>query len=106
LAIDFPHPRRPWCSHCKTNGHATEDFPELIEKWEGRAWKRGANLIGSEIKRISKGKFLNINIFTQGGARIGFDVDDLPHIQKAIPKEDRYDPLKQKMFFKDAIEAF
>jgi hypothetical protein len=36
MAIDFPHPRRPWCSHCITNGHTTEDSPELIEKWEDR----------------------------------------------------------------------
>jgi hypothetical protein len=34
ISRDFPHPRWPWFSHCRTNGHATEDFLELIEKWE------------------------------------------------------------------------
>jgi hypothetical protein len=31
--------RRPWCAHCRNNTHATEDFPELIVKWEDRARK-------------------------------------------------------------------
>jgi hypothetical protein len=34
MARDCPHPRQPWCSHCRTNGHTTEDFPEIIEKLE------------------------------------------------------------------------
>jgi hypothetical protein len=34
------------------------------------------------------------------------NVDALPQIQKARPKGDKYDPLKQKLFFKDAIEVF
>jgi hypothetical protein len=34
LAIDCPHPRQPWFSQCKNNGHATEDCLELIAKWE------------------------------------------------------------------------
>jgi hypothetical protein len=38
--------------------------------------------------------------------KTGADVDTLPQIQKATPKEDRYDPLKQKLLFKDAIEIF
>jgi hypothetical protein len=106
LARDCPHPRRPWCSHCRTNGHATEDCPELIAKWEDRVRQRGTNLISSEIKRISKGQFPNLNIVTRGGAKTGVDVDTLPQIQKATPKGDRYDPLKKKLFFKDAIEVF
>jgi len=36
MARDFPHLRWPWCSHCRTNGHATEHCPELIAKWEDR----------------------------------------------------------------------
>jgi hypothetical protein len=106
LARDCPHPRRPWCSHCRTNGHTTEDCPELIAKWEDRVRQRGTNLISSEIKRISKGQFPNLNIVTRGGAKTGADVDTLPQIQKETPKGDRYDPLKQKLFFKDAIEVF
>ena len=27
-------PRRPWCSQCIVNAHATEDFPELIKRWK------------------------------------------------------------------------
>jgi len=56
MARDYPHPRRPWLSHYRTNGYATEDFPELVEKWEDRARKRATNLISLEIKRVIKGK--------------------------------------------------
>jgi hypothetical protein len=36
MARDRPHLRRPWFSHCITNGHATEECPKLIAKWEDR----------------------------------------------------------------------
>jgi hypothetical protein len=106
LARDCPHPRRPWCSHYKTNIHAIEYCPELIAKWENRVQQRGTNLIGSEIKRISKGQFPKLNIIIRGGEKTGDDVDNLPQIQKATPKGDGYDPLKKKLFFKDSIEVF
>jgi hypothetical protein len=41
IARDFPLPRRPWCAHCRNNTHTTEDFPDLISKWEDHARKRG-----------------------------------------------------------------
>jgi hypothetical protein len=34
LARDFPHLRRLWFSHFRTNGHTTKDCLELIAKWE------------------------------------------------------------------------
>jgi hypothetical protein len=55
MARYCPHPRRPWCCHYRTNGHTTEDYPELIAKWEDRVRQRGTNLISSEIKRVAKG---------------------------------------------------
>jgi hypothetical protein len=55
---------------------------------------------------IYKGQWPNINIVTQGGANTRADADTLPQIQKVVPKDDRYDPLKKKMFFKDSIEVF
>ena len=51
------------------------------------------------MKRISKGQFPNLNIVTLGGSKTGVDADTLPQIQKATPKGDMYDPLKQKKFF-------
>jgi hypothetical protein len=45
MDIDCPHPRRPWCSHYKTDGHANDEFPELIAKWEDRVCQRRTNLI-------------------------------------------------------------
>jgi hypothetical protein len=71
-----------------------------------RACQQGNNLINSEIKRVIIGKFPNLNIVTQGGAKTGVDVDNLPQIQKETPKEDRHDPIKQKLFFKNSIEVF
>jgi hypothetical protein len=94
MARDYPHSRRPWCSHCRTNGNTTEGCPELIAKWEDRVRQRGTNLISSEIRRVIRGYFPNLNIITRGGEKTGDDVDNLPQIQKATPKEDRYDPLK------------
>jgi hypothetical protein len=75
-------------------------------KWEDQACQRGSNFIGSEIKREVKGKLPKINIITHGGEKTGTDVDNLPKIQKEAPKEDMYDPMKQKLFFKYAIEVF
>ena len=95
LARDCPHPRWSWFSHCKTNGHTTQDCLELIEKWEDRVWKRGTNLISSEIKSISKGKFPNLNIITQGGVKKRDGVDTLHQFPKETPKGDMYDPLKK-----------
>jgi hypothetical protein len=78
MARDFPHPRPPWSSHLKTNGYATEDCLELIEKWEDRVQKLGTNLISSEIKRVIKGQFTNLNIITRGGSNPGANVYTLP----------------------------
>jgi hypothetical protein len=106
MARECPHLRWPWCTHYKTNGHVIEDFSKLIVKWEDRVRQRGTNLISSEIKRFSKGQLPNINIITRGGEKTGADADNLPQIQKAVPKEDRYDPLKHNLFFKNSIEIF
>jgi hypothetical protein len=106
MARYFPHPKWPWCSHCRTNGHTIEDYLELIAKWEDRVRQQGTNLICLEIKRFIIGQLPNLNIVTQGGAKTGTDADKLPQIQKATPKEDKYDPLKHKLFFKNAIEVF
>jgi hypothetical protein len=103
---DRPHLRSPWCSHCRNNVNATKDFPKLIAKWEDRVRQRGTNLISLEIKRVIKGRLDNLNIITRGGSKTGADDDTPPQIQKETPKEDRYDPLKHKMFLKYAIEVF
>jgi hypothetical protein len=63
-------------------------------KWEDWVHQRGTNLIILEIKRFIKGKLPKINIVTQGREKTDADVDNLPHIQKIVPKEDMYDPLK------------
>jgi hypothetical protein len=76
-------------------------------KWEDRVRQRGDNIISSEIKRIIKGGHLpNINIINRGGVKTGADVDNMPKIQKEACKEYRYEPLKQKIFFKNSIEVF
>jgi hypothetical protein len=94
MARYFPHPRRTWCSHCRTNGHAIEDYPRLIVKWEDHVRQRETNIISSEKKRFIRRHLPNLNIVTRGGEKIGADVDNLPQIQKETLKEDRYDPLK------------
>jgi hypothetical protein len=53
-----------------------------------------------------EGKLPNNNIITHGGAKTGADADNHPKIQKVVPKDDRYDHVKQKLLFKNAIEIF
>ena len=53
-----------------------------------------------------RGKLLNLNIVTRGGEKTSANADNLPQIQKEAPKEDRYDPSKQMLFFKNSIEVF
>jgi hypothetical protein len=53
-----------------------------------------------------KGQLPKINIVTHGGAKTGVDADSQPKIQKVVPKDDRYDPVKQKLFLKNEIEIF
>jgi hypothetical protein len=68
--------------------------------------KEELTLLVQRSKGFLKDNCPNLNIVTRGGARTGADADALPQIQKEVPKGDRYDPLKQKLFFKYAIEAF
>jgi hypothetical protein len=63
-------------------------------KWKDQAHQQGSNFIGSEIKRVIKGQLPMININTQGGSKTDVDTDNMPKIQKEMPKEDRYHPLK------------
>jgi hypothetical protein len=104
----FHFPRRPWCAHCRNNTHSTEDCPDLISKWEDHARKRGANLINYEPRFVAEGKEPNINIVTRGGTKTGVDIES-PHqikIQKVVPENTKYDPVRKKGFFKDAVEMF
>jgi hypothetical protein len=93
---DYLLPRIPWCTHYINNTHATEDFPELIMKWEDRVRKRGANLINYESMPITEGKDPNINIITRGGTRTSVDVDNpnQSKIQKAVSMDDKYDLIR------------
>jgi hypothetical protein len=78
----------------------------LIIKWEDSVHQHGANIIFSELKRGIEGKLPNINIITHGEEKTGVDTNSQLKIQKVIPKDDRYDHVKQKLFFKNAVEIF
>jgi hypothetical protein len=78
----------------------------LIAKWEDRVRQRGAKIIRLELKREIKGHIQNINLINSGGENIGADAYGQPKIQKVIPKEERYDPVKHNLFFKNAIDIF
>jgi hypothetical protein len=86
---ECPLPRIPWCVHCRNNTHATEECPEVISKWEGRARKRGVELINYEPRTIADTERPNINIITRRGAKISANAES-PHqlkVQKAIPEK-------------------
>jgi hypothetical protein len=68
-------------------------------KWEDQVRQDGANIIILELKMGIEGQPPNINIITHRGENIGANTDSQPNIQKAIPKDDRYDHVKQKLFF-------
>jgi hypothetical protein len=53
-----------------------------------------------------EGKIPKINIITCRGEKTWAYADSQPKIEKETPKNDRYDPLKTKLFFKYAIEIF
>jgi hypothetical protein len=46
--------------------------------------------------RNGKIRYINeeLNIVTRGGEKTRTNVDNVPQIQKAMPKEDMYDPMK------------
>jgi hypothetical protein len=105
LILSYFHTQGP--TPYKNNGHATKDFLELIAKWEDQVYQRGANIISSELKKKRiEGHLPNINIITHRGEKTGEDTDNQPKIQKTIPKDGKYDPVKQNLFFKNAIEIF
>jgi hypothetical protein len=56
--------------------------------------------------REVEGRLPKVDIITHGGEKTREDEDNQPKIHKASPKDDMYDPLKQKIFFKDAVEIF
>jgi hypothetical protein len=58
------------------------------------------------LKRGFEGKLPNINIITHGGAKTRANANNQPKIHKFVPKDGRYDPMKQTFFFKNAIEIF
>jgi hypothetical protein len=62
--------------------------------------------VGYELRREAEGKIPIVEIITHGGEITGVDADNHPKIQNATPKDYMYDPLKQKMCFKYAIEIF
>jgi len=70
--------------------------------------KRGANLINFEPRILANREGPNINIIIRGGAKTDTDVES-PHqikIQKAIPKNTKYDPMQKKELFKGVVEMF
>jgi hypothetical protein len=108
LTRDCPLLRRPWCAHCRNNTHATEDYPELISKWEDHVRQCGDNLINFEPQPITEEKEPKINIITRGGTRIGVDIDNpnQSKIQKVVPVDVKYDPLRKNKFFHNNVEMF
>jgi len=65
---DCPIPRRPWCTYCRVNTHATEDCPKLITKWEDRNRQWETNRIKSEPLPNPLESSQTRNAITRGGA--------------------------------------
>jgi hypothetical protein len=62
--------------------------------------------MSSELKIGIEGHLSNIIIIYRGGAKTRVDANNQPKVQKVVPKDNRYDHMKQKLFFKNAIEIF
>jgi hypothetical protein len=56
--------------------------------------------------RQVKGRLPKVDTITCRGEKTRACENNRPNIQKTTPKDDRYDPLKKKLFFKDAVEIF
>lgn len=100
--------QRPWCSYCQLNTHATEDYPELVVRWEEQNWAKGVNLVCVEAQDSSPSTQPNINVVTRGGKKMRADIgtpDQLAVKRPASPKKS-YDPNKQKEYYWDATKLF
>ena len=87
---------------------ATEDYAELIKKWEERVRQRGANLINSEPRGAATPDMQNVTIVTRGGKKTGEDAhkkEPAQGVRLASPKK-LMRPEVQKKYFQEAVEAF
>jgi hypothetical protein len=57
---------------------------------------------------MAKGSGYDINIITKGGVKTSVDAESQHpiKIQKAMPRNAKYDPAQQKEFFKSAVDMF
>lgn len=62
-------------AHYRNIGHATEDCPDLLAKWEAKTWQHNVNLVNFEPRTISESEDPRINVITRGGAKT--DGDDV-----------------------------
>ena len=65
VARECPLRRRPWCSQCRVNTQATDDYPELIKRWEERARQRGDNIVNVEPRIVEAQPMQSIAIITK-----------------------------------------
>jgi len=90
------------------NTHTTEDFPELIAKWEERTRQRGANLDNVKHRNDDGIPATNINIVTRGGKKMREDrsTTDPPLIVRASSPKKPYQPERQKYYYHKAAKMF
>lgn len=78
IARYCPLPRWHSCNHYWTTSHATEDGPDLIEKWEAHTIKIAANIVNSEPRMSGESYGPTINAMTKGGTKTGADASNQP----------------------------
>jgi hypothetical protein len=72
--------------HNRNNGHATEDCPELITKWEDRVRQHIDNHISSELKRGLRENYQRLTSSLVEEKRLGQMQKISPRFRNVFPK--------------------
>ena len=98
-------PRRPWCSECRVNAHATKDCPKMIKRWEERTKQWGANLVNVEPRIVEPQPMQSVAIVRKKTREDARETYPIKLIKPASPKK-IFSPNWQKQYFKEALETF
>ena len=79
----------------------------MLAKWEARTLQHNENLVHSEPRYIPYYGDPRVQVVTRGGSCTGNYDDSQEHlkINKATTTTHKFDAVKQKVFFREAIEA-
>jgi hypothetical protein len=100
------------CAYCYSHEHVTEDYPNLLKKWEDK--KTNYNMVHVEPhKNKNKNEEADVRVVTRGGEKTWVDFEhgegsgQQPDgkIRKAPQPPPKFNVAQQKQFLRDAQRA-